>query len=72
MSHAAQCLLCRHARRQGRLPSGCLRFEASKLDADTSSVLAAMLYQNAGTKRCPGFEKLEYGPDAYWAEDLPR
>ena len=71
MSHAAQCMLCKHARRRGNQVVGCLRFEFGPLDTDTSTVLAALIYQLAGSQRCVAREQLQYGPDAYMAQDLP-
>lgn len=72
MSYRAQCLLCKHAQRQGRRPSGCLRFEETQgIPLDVACVLAALLYQTAAERPCVAREGLHYGPDAYLAEDLP-
>ena len=71
MSHAAQCLLCKHAQRRGNQVVSCLRFEFGPLDVDTSAVLAALIYQLAGSQQCVAHERLQYGPDAYMAQDLP-
>ena len=71
MSHAAQCLLCKHAYRRGNQVVGCLRFEESRVDLDVAIVLAALIYQLAGSQRCVAHERLQYGPDAYMAQDLP-
>jgi hypothetical protein len=70
-AYAAQCLLCKHAQRRGNMVVGCLRFEESSLPIDVSAILAALLYQIAGKERCVAREALEFGPDAYMAEDLP-
>jgi len=71
MSYAAQCFMCKHAHRRGNQVVGCLRFEESRVDLDVAVVLAALIYQLAGKNRCVALEKLQYGPDAYIAEDLP-
>ena len=71
MSHAAQCMLCKHARRRGNQVVGCLRFEEARVDPDVGSVLEALIYQLSGKGPCVAREKLEYGPDAYIAQDLP-
>ena len=69
--HGAQCLMCKYQVSRNTTVTGCLRFENSKLDADTAGVLTALLFQNAGRARCPGMERLEFGPDAYRSIDLP-
>jgi len=71
MSHGAQCLMCKFQDSRGVLVLRCLRFEETKLEADVSGILAAMLFQAAGRARCPGMVRLEFGPDAYRSEDLP-
>jgi len=71
MSHAAQCLICKHQRSRGSIVTGCLCFEDTRLDARVTGILTALLFQNARRHPCPGFERLEFGPDAYRAEDLP-
>jgi len=71
-AYGAQCVLCSHSLNRGNLVIGCLRFENSKLDTDTAGVLAAMLYQAAGSAKCPGRTRLEIGPDAYRSLDLPQ
>jgi len=68
MSHAAQCLMCAHARRHGRLPIACARFA----DPDeTQSALNHILYRLAGTGHCAERARFPTQPDAYFAEDAP-
>jgi hypothetical protein len=64
MSLAAQCLMCRHAIRRGRLPVGCLHDPD-----DTQAVLNDILYRLAATSRCGSMERFNAGPDAYIAHD---
>lgn len=70
MSHAAQCTLCKHARWRGNRVIECLRFDHDGA-TDAELVLAALLFQIAATKPCVAMEKLQFGPDAYFAQDAP-
>jgi hypothetical protein len=64
-------MLCRYAQWRHNRVLGCLRFENSPLDLDTSIVLAALLFNLARDRRCVAREALQAGPDAYLAQDLP-
>jgi hypothetical protein len=68
--YTAQCLMCRYQITGRNVVIGCSRFERSKLDADTSTVLAGMLFRMARHESCTGYKRLDFGPDAYRAIDL--
>ena len=70
MSHAAQCLLCKHARHLGRTVVGCSAFE--EIDPPiVAAALTGLIYRAAATAPCPVRDAYEFHADAYFAEDLP-
>lgn len=71
MSHAAQCLLCSHARTRGNMVIGCLAFENEALPYRATIALTALTFRAAAKAPCPVMDKLQHGPDAYRASDLP-
>ena len=68
MSHGAQCMACRHAKRRGRLPVACSRFADP---SEAEHVLNGILYRLAGTGRCQEFGRFDAPADAYMAQDDP-
>ena len=67
-AYGAQCMMCRHAKRRGRLPVACQRFPDPE---DTQVVLNLILYRLAGSGPCECLERFNAPKDAYMAQDDP-
>ena len=70
MSHAAQCLICKHQHDRRGVVVGCLRLEGNA-NTDLAIIVGQMLYRAARREPCVAFERLPFGPDAYRSIDLP-
>jgi hypothetical protein len=69
MSHGAQCMFCKHAQWRRNCVIGCQAFEELNLPVRAIAALSWLTYKAARSSQCQMHERLEAGPDAYFAKD---